>query len=122
MSYILSQITALVTDTFFIRIRYLKSSYQLQVKWKICIPAALDRVIQEEKATSCEPVELKFVVHLLTLIHFSDVVLKAAVRTTISTSLEAVTCQHYFDVTALLFYFTLLLLHQIAQRLWKDGW
>jgi hypothetical protein len=47
--------------------------------WKIFIPAVLYRVTQEEKPDSCEPVSLKFVLLLLTLIHFSYIALKATV-------------------------------------------
>jgi hypothetical protein len=47
--------------------------------WKICIPAVIYRVIQEERPDSCEQVALKFVVYLLALIHLSYITLKAAV-------------------------------------------
>jgi hypothetical protein len=93
-----------------------------RTEWKIFISAALHRVIQEERPDSCKPVALKFVVHLLTLVHFSDVVLKAAVRT-----ICVVLSRNYYVRTLFLcdcssFYSTLLLLHPTAQRLWKDGW
>lgn len=43
----------------------------VQIVWKICIPAVLYRVILKKKPDSCEPLALKFVVHLLALIYFS---------------------------------------------------
>lgn len=51
-----------------------------KIEWKICIPAALHGVIQEKRPDSCEPTALKFAVHLFPVIHFRDVVLRAAVH------------------------------------------
>jgi hypothetical protein len=72
-------------------------------------------VILKKKPDSCEPLALKFVVHLLALIYFSYIVLKAAVPI-ISFSVETLTRAHYFDVTSLrcLFYFAVITLNCAA--------
>jgi len=101
-------------------------------EWKIRIPAALHRVIQEERPDSCEPVALKFVVHLLTLIRFSDVVLKPALRTMYLVFSRRCYVRTLFgcDCSSFLFYFAVITSNFSASvegwfvKLWigKFGW